>query len=233
MMEKGKSPYLLEATNISKTFTSPQRVALLQQINLSLRYQESIAIMGASGEGKTTLLHILGTLEKYDCGQIKIHGESYLPQQIPSLRNATFGFIFQNGNLLEDFSALENVLMPARISRKKNLKAYRKRANELLQKVGLEKRAHFPIRVLSGGERQRVAIARAFCMDPDLLLADEPSGNLDHHNSEIVHELLVNFVQQEKKSLLCVTHDESLASLCDKIYELNEGNLHEKNGMKS
>jgi lipoprotein-releasing system ATP-binding protein len=222
--QQGKK-YLLEAIQISKSFLYPERVDLFQNLNFSCGYQESIAITGPSGEGKTTLLHILGTLEKKDSGEIKIHSKSISSQDCFSLRNSTFGFVFQNGNLLEDFSALENVIMPARIARTKDLLFYKKRAVDLLLKVGLEKRVHFPIKVLSGGERQRVAIARAFCMDPDLILADEPSGNLDHHNSHLVHKLLIDFVKEEKKSLICVTHNQNLAFLCDKVFELNEGKL--------
>ena len=208
----------LEARKISKTFKKPQRVEVLKDISLVVQPKSSVAIMGASGEGKSTLLHILGTLEKPTTGSVSIEGET---RPSPELRNQKVGFIFQAFNLLEDFTVLQNVLMPAIIGGRDAMA----RALYLLERVGLLKRAHFPVRLLSGGEKQRVAIARALVNDPNFILADEPSGNLDHTTSEIIHKLLLACVREEGKSLIVVTHDIELARLCDVTYYLINGEL--------
>jgi len=213
---------VLIARNLFKSFRFPQKVEILSGVSLELSAGESIAICGRSGEGKTTLLHILGALEEPDSGQIEIAGQPYSTSNCAQLRNLSIGFIFQAFNLLEDFTLLENVLMPARIARRKVDRTY---GLELLKKVGLESRADFPAKLLSGGEKQRAALARALCNNPDLILADEPSGNLDRSNASQIGELLFSLVKQEKKSLILVTHDESLAKLCDKQYLLREGKL--------
>lgn len=218
---------ILSAKNIKKVFTYPQEVAILKGISLDLYPAESIAIIGASGEGKSTLLHILGTLEAPTVGELLIAGESVALKPPPFLRNRHIGFIFQNFNLLEDSTVLQNVLMPALISGqavRKNSEAYN-RANELLIKVGLENRMHFPTKLLSGGEKQRTAIARALCNDPKILLADEPSGNLDYETSSQIHALLIHSVKELKKGLIVVTHDLTLASLCDRRLILCDGYL--------
>ena len=139
------------------------------------------------------------------------------------LRNKHIGFIFQSFNLLEDFTVLENVLMPARIARDPKPLSY---GLELLEQVSMLKRAHYPVSVLSGGEKQRVAIARALCNDPDIILADEISGNLDHANATAVGNLLIKLVKEKDKGLILVTHDSSLADLCKKTYTLKDGTLH-------
>lgn len=213
---------ILQAKNLSKSFHFPVNTPLFSNVSLLLNAGESIAITGKSGSGKTTLLHILGTLEEPDSGEICIANTLFSRFNGPKIRNSHIGFIFQSYNLLEDFTALENVLMPARIARKTISKAY---GLHLLEQVGLVDRADFPSKLLSGGERQRVAIARALCNDPDLILADEPTGNLDQANSEAIGELLLNLVDTKKKSLILVTHDETLASLCQKKYSLAGGSL--------
>lgn len=213
---------ILEAKHIRKSFYSPKKVDLFSDISLSLPAGKSMAICGRSGEGKTTLLHIFGTLEEPDSGSIEIGGVRSTPANAALLRNRHIGFIFQSYNLLEDFTALENVLMPARIAR---LPFDRKKGLELLAKAGLEERAHFPTKFLSGGEKQRVAIVRALCNHPDLILADEPSGNLDQENATKIGSLLLQLVKEEKKSLILVTHDQNLASLCDETYLLSAGRL--------
>src|SRR5579885_2914386 len=170
---------LLKAKGLSKTYSSPTLVEVLKNITLEVEQGEAIAIMGKSGEGKSTLLHILGTLEKPSDGEIEICGKKVSHFPLAPLRNQHIGFIFQSFNLLEDYTALENVLMPAKIGRKAthpNSEAYQRGLN-LLERVGLSPRAHFLTKLLSGGEKQRVAIARALCNDPDLIFADEPSGN--------------------------------------------------------
>lgn len=215
---------ILRANNLSKSFRHPQKVAVLNDVSLQAERGESIAITGRSGEGKTTLLHILGTLEEPDSGTLLIAGVEAAPKQSPLLRNRHIGFIFQSYNLLEDFTALENVLMPARIARSPLDTA---RALELLDQVGLADRARFPAKLLSGGERQRVAIARALINDPSLILADEPSGNLDQANAEAIADLLFSLVQKQNKTLIIATHDPALAARSDKRYILASGHLTE------
>ncbi|PIS02954.1 MAG: ABC transporter ATP-binding protein [Chlamydiae bacterium CG10_big_fil_rev_8_21_14_0_10_42_34] len=206
---------ILKARNLIKTYP---KVKVLSDISLSVALGDTIAICGRSGEGKTTLLHILGGLEEPDKGEIEIGGHRLTRSNCPHIRNTQIGFIFQAYNLLEDFTALENVLMPAKIARKATT---RQKGLDLLSLVGLEDRADFPAKLLSGGERQRVAIARALCNDPNLILADEPTGNLDRANAKKIGELLISL----KKSLILVTHDPDLSALCQKQYVLKEGNL--------
>ncbi|MCH9625331.1 MAG: Lipoprotein-releasing system ATP-binding protein LolD [Chlamydiales bacterium] len=220
---------ILSAKKICKTFNSPYEVEVLKNINLDLFPSQSIAIMGASGEGKSTLLQILGTLEEPSSGDLLVSGKSVLKTSPSSLRNQHIGFVFQAFNLLDDYSVLQNILMPALIGGKpihKHSVAY-KHAMDLLKRVGLEKRIDFPTKLLSGGEKQRASLARALCNNPDILLADEPSGNLDHETSQHIHDLLFSFVKDFKKSLIVVTHDDALASLCDRKLILSSGNLIE------
>ncbi len=218
---------VLVAEKIRKTFTRPSKVEVIKDVSLSLQLGKSLALMGSSGEGKSTLLQILGTLEAPDSGTLIIAGKEAISNPLPRLRNQHIGFIFQSFNLLESYSALQNVLMPALIANKaigKGSDAYR-RAVELLEKVGLAERAHFTTRLLSGGEKQRVAIARALCNDPEIILADEPSGNLDHQTSQIIHELLMHCCHDLNKALVIVTHDRELAALCDETVQLSKGIL--------
>lgn len=213
---------ILVAKNLKKTYRYPQPVEVLSDVSLSLERGESIAICGRSGEGKSTLLHILGTLESPDSGTLEIEGSFCTHSLATTIRRRSIGFVFQSFNLLEDFTALDNVLMPAKILRRTTS---RKEGLELLASVGLIHRADFPVKLLSGGERQRVAIARALCNDPCLILADEPSGNLDAENAQAVGDLLLSLVRERNKSLILTTHDSRLASLCGKTYHLNRGQL--------
>ncbi|NGX55391.1 MAG: Lipoprotein-releasing system ATP-binding protein LolD [Chlamydiae bacterium] len=218
---------ILQAKKICKCFTRPTRVDVLKDVSLELYPGQSVAIMGASGEGKSTLLHILGTLEAPDSGDLLIAGISAAHNPTPLLRNRHIGFIFQGYNLLENYTTIQNILMPALISGKpihKGTPAYQ-RALELLGKVDLEDRAEFSTKLLSGGEKQRVAIARALCNDPGIILADEPSGNLDHQTSKMIHDLLLHCCKDLSKALIVVTHDRELASLCDKTVQLCNGEI--------
>lgn len=219
--------YLLEAQNISKSFYHPKIVQILKEISFQISAGESVAIIGRSGEGKSTLLQILGTLEDSCGGSLYIEGEKVTPSNRTRLRNTKIGFVFQSFHLLEDYTALENILMPARIARQQTGKgsAAEERAFSLLKKVGLMDRAHFHTKLLSGGEKQRVALARAMCNDPSLILADEPSGNLDSQTAQLIHEFLINFALHPSKALLLVTHDRELAGLCSRQYELRNGIL--------
>lgn len=220
--------FILQGKGLHKTFFHPARVTILKNLDLEVQHGETVAIMGRSGEGKSTLLQILGTLESPCSGELTIDGELVTAFNRNGIRNRKLAFIFQSFHLLEDYTALENVLMPARIGRQATAAgthAY-ERACSLLEHVGLAERMKFNTKLLSGGEKQRVAIARALCNDPDLILADEPSGNLDRHTAHHIHELLLNFAAVNRKTLIVVTHDPQLAQLCHTRYQLSEGTLH-------
>lgn len=213
---------ILSAKHLSKSFFSPEPLSVLSDISLEANAGETIAICGRSGEGKTTLLHILGALEKPDSGELWIENTLATSQNGPKLRRKHLGFIFQSYNLLEDFTALENVLMPSRIAREP---LSPQKGLRLLEEVNLSERAHFPAKLLSGGERQRVAIARALCNDPSILLADEPTGNLDNANAKQIGDLLLSCAKEHKKTLILVTHDQDLSALCSRRYILQGGRL--------
>lgn len=219
---------LLKADQINKQFNIPTDVNVLNDISLLLHAGESIAIMGASGEGKSTLLQILGTLEAPTKGCIEILGKKVNNHSACSIRNKHIGFVFQGYNLLADYTALQNVLMPALIAGEETTKHSSSyyRAIQLLDHVGLKDRAHFQTKLLSGGEKQRVAIARALCNDPEILFADEPSGNLDHATSSAIHSLLLDCSEKYEKGLIIVTHDQDLANLCNVKLTLKEGKLY-------
>lgn len=214
---------ILRARNIRKRFNSD----LLCGIDLDIHPGEAVAIVGASGEGKSTLLHILATLEPATEGMLEIGGQSVHPANAPLIRNEKVGILFQAYHLLEEESALTNVLMPAWIGRYRSQppQTAKERARQLLERVGLGHRLDAPVKLLSGGEKQRVALARALCNKPLLLMADEPTGNLDHATSVQIHQLLLEGVRQDKHGLLVVTHDMELASLCDRIFQLRNGKL--------
>lgn len=216
---------VLKAKKISKYYDQPVQIEVLKDISLDVYEGQTLAITGKSGEGKSTLLHILSTLEKPSSGTLEICGMKPTHKNVSSLRNSHIGFIFQSFNLLENYTVLENVLMPAKIGRQDispKSPAYLN-ALALIEEVGLSDRLHFPAKVLSGGEKQRASIARALCNDPALIFADEPSGNLDHTHSSIIHNLLLESAKKRGKALIIVTHDQELASLCDTTYHLIEG----------
>ena len=217
-----KKKAILVAEDLKKSFYEPTRCDILRGISLTVQSGETIAIMGPSGVGKSTLLHILGTLDAPTGGSLHIAGKNALGDEASLIRNRHLGFVFQNYNLLDEYSLLDNVLMPAKIARQGGQE---KRARELLKEVGLDARADHLAKQLSGGEKQRAAIARALCNDPDLILADEPSGNLDDANSERIHELLIASAKSRSKGLIVVTHNHSLTKACDFIYTLHEGKL--------
>jgi lipoprotein-releasing system ATP-binding protein len=221
---------LLQAELITKSFFYPTKLELLKGISIALFAGTSTAIIGKSGEGKTTLLHILGTLDASSTGSLTVLGQSVKGRDWEALRNQHFGFIFQSFHLLLESTALDNVLMPLWIARLNTSPAsiHYQRALSLLDKVGLTKQRHQLARTLSGGERQRLGIARALVRNPEILFADEPTGNLDHHTAEITHELLLNTAQQEGKALLLVTHSLELAKKCDRRFILNDGKLFQE-----
>jgi lipoprotein-releasing system ATP-binding protein len=218
---------VLQAKGIFKSFYNPLAIPILKNLDLSVNLGETVAIKGRSGQGKSTLLQILGTLDTPCSGSLTILNEHVSFFNKSKIRNQCLGFIFQSFHLLDDYTALENVLMPAKIARQPTnpqSKAY-KRALDLLDSVGLSKRAHFNTKLLSGGEKQRVSIARALCNDPNIIFADEPSGNLDKETAALIHDLLIRFAKKQNKTLIVVTHDDNLANLTDTRYVLQDGLL--------
>jgi lipoprotein-releasing system ATP-binding protein len=186
-----------------------------------------VAIIGASGAGKSTLLHLLGALDRPTAGQVMIDGrplDGMGDDEVSRLRNRTVGFVFQFHHLLREFTALENVMMPLRIAGTPDAAA-RARALALLGRVGLSGRVHHRPSELSGGEQQRTAVARALATDPAVLLADEPSGNLDHHNSELLHDLFTQLSRELEIAMVVVTHNRSLAARADRVLQLEDGRL--------
>ena len=219
---------LLEVRGLCKTYhTGPNRVEVLTGIDLDLEQGTTVALVGASGAGKSTLLHLLGALDRPSGGTVLFHGEDLFKKgdrDLASFRNRCIGFVFQFHHLLPEFTALENVMMPALIARVAKGEA-RSRAEELLTDVGLAHRLTHRPGELSGGEQQRVAMARALALSPELLLADEPTGNLDMKTSEGVHALLGELQQKWGLTLVVVTHNEQLASAMGRVVRLADGKL--------
>ena len=222
---------VLEAHDLHKTYIGGDggTINVLSGVDLSVSAREMVAIVGASGAGKSTLLHALGALEKPTKGYVVIGGEpinGLNEEQLAALRNRSVGFVFQFHHLLREFTALENVMMPLRISGRDVAHA-RSRAEELLSRVGLSGRMHHLPSQLSGGEQQRTAVARALAMDPKVVLADEPSGNLDLANGEMLHELLTVVVNDLEIGMVVVTHNRSLAARAGRVLLLEGGRLSE------
>jgi lipoprotein-releasing system ATP-binding protein len=218
----------LDVVGLSKCYVvGTEPLTVLRDLDLSVMRGEMVAIVGASGVGKSTLLHVLGGLDRRDAGTIRVGSADYTQmsdQQIVAFRNRHIGFVFQFHHLLPEFSALENTEMPMRIARIAPADA-RPRASALLARVGLgERLAHRP-GMLSGGEQQRVAIARALVMHPDLLLADEPTGDLDEHTAETLHALLHDMHRAHDLTSVIATHNLRLARICDRVLTLEDGRL--------
>ncbi len=208
--------------DIKKSFG---QLEVLKGINLTIEDSKIVSIVGASGAGKTTLLQIAGTLLKADSGEVNIGGvdaSRLSGKKLAEFRNKNIGFVFQFHHLLPEFTALENVCIPALIGGK-NQKETEKRALELLKFLNLSERVSHKPKELSGGEQQRVAIARSLINDPEVIFADEPSGNLDSKNREELHTLLFNLRDTFKKTFVIVTHDENFAAMSDRIIKIKDG----------
>jgi lipoprotein-releasing system ATP-binding protein len=221
---------LLDATAVEKTYVAgTARLQVLRGLDLAVEKGEMVAIVGASGVGKSTLLHVLGGLDAIDRGAVRIAGEELArmkPDALTAFRNRHVGFVFQFHHLLPEFTALENAGMPMRIARRPASER-EARAMAMLDRVGLAGRITHNPGMLSGGEQQRVAIARALVMEPSLLLADEPTGDLDEHTAESLHELLREMHRERGLTSVIATHNPRLAAACDRVLRLEEGTLRE------
>jgi lipoprotein-releasing system ATP-binding protein len=218
----------IHAVGISKIFNNgPQRVELFRDLELTVARGEMVAVVGASGVGKSTLLHILGTLDRPTAGKVLFGGNDvflWSDTKLAEFRNRHIGFVFQFHYLLPEFTALENVMMPGLIAGLPK-KEIRSRAEDLLEKLQLAHRRHHRPAELSGGEQQRVAIARALVLGPSLLLADEPTGNLDTRTARRFHELLVALNNDLGLTMVVVTHNQELAAIMHRTLQLSDGQL--------
>ena len=229
-----ESGVALAAQGVTKSFTiGARKLEILHGIDLQLRAGERLALVGSSGAGKSTLLHCLGLLERPDTGLVRLQELSAWELDLGAraqLRNQRIGFVFQFYHLLSELTALENVLLPAMIAHSRlaftaKKREHRERATALLERFGLAERlTHRPAQ-LSGGERQRVAMARALYLDPPILLADEPTGNLDSATGAAVLELLLEEQQRRRLSMILVTHDEKIAARCERVIQMKDGRI--------
>ena len=228
---------ILEAQGLRKVYRGGDGnpIEVLSGVDLSVSRGEFVAIVGASGSGKSTLLHLLGALDSPSGGTVRLGGQSYAeesPETLAAIRNRKLGFVFQFHHLLREFTALENVMMPLLIAGEDDGRA-RSRAEELLASVGLAGRMSHRPSQLSGGEQQRAAVARALVADPLVVLADEPSGNLDNANSERLHQLFAHLSREFETALVVVTHNRSLAARADRVLSLEDGCLVPLSGVES
>ena len=224
---------VLEAIDLTKTFVGGDGglLTVLDGVSLQVERGEMVAIVGASGAGKSTLLHLLGALDRPTRGRVTIGGvalDALEDETLAATRNRSVGFVFQFHHLLREFSAVENVMIPLRIAGWDDGRA-RRRASDLLERVGLGARMTHRPGELSGGEQQRTAVARALAIDPAIVLADEPSGNLDHANAERLHDLFDELSRDLEIAMVIVTHNRSLASRADRVLLLEDGRLVESN----
>ncbi len=213
---------MLVAKGIHKKYGS---LEVLRGVDLQIEAGEIVSIVGSSGAGKSTLLHILGSLDKADSGSVQISNRTLghlSASQLAAFRNEHIGFIFQFHHLLPEFTALENVCIPAWIANK-NKKAAIQRATRLLEQLGLKERLSNKPNELSGGEQQRVAVARALMNEPAIIMADEPTGNLDSENAKELHQLFTDLRREFKQTFLIVTHNEELAAMSDRIITMKDG----------
>ena len=216
---------MIELKNVSKTYkTKMEELNILKNINFKFNNGDFVSIQGKSGSGKTTLLNILGLLDIKSEGELYINSEKIEKQDLTKLRSENIGFVFQFHYLLNEFTALENVMIPALNKKNANKKEIEKRAKELLEMVGLSARLNHKPNELSGGEKQRVLIARAMINSPELILADEPTGNLDYETSQLINNIFVE-LNKKGQGIIIVTHSQELANLADYKYILKNGAL--------
>ncbi len=225
------SPAIIEVRNITKEvkLNREQKLTILNGVNFRVNQGEMVAIVGASGSGKTTMLGLIGGLDVPTTGQVFINGQDISKlkeKQLAQVRNRTIGFVFQFFNLVPTLTAVENVMLPIQFDKRQQFKP-EERAKELLELVGLGHRLNNRPGQLSGGEQQRVAIARALANQPALLLADEPTGNLDSHRSDEILQLLTDLRQRLGLTVCIVTHDPKIAALCDRRVTMSDGVLYE------
>jgi len=223
---------ILRTRNIIKSYQNTKKVKLevLRSVDIEIESNKISVIVGASGAGKSTLLHIMGGLDRPDSGEVFFNDQNLFQltdDKLARFRNKNIGFVFQFHHLLPEFTALENVSIPQMIMGK-SLNTASQKAAELLEAVGMQERINHKPAELSGGEQQRVAVARALANDPDIILADEPTGNLDSENSEAVHQILINLRDQMGKTFVIVTHNTGLVNLADKVYEMKDGKILSK-----
>lgn len=224
---------LIKLNNIKKVYGETVKTTVLKGIDLEIEEGSFNAIIGQSGSGKSTLLNIIGTLDNASEGEVIIKGvntKDISKKSLASLRNKEIGFVFQFHHLLPEFTAIENVMMPALIEGKGKRKEIRKRAEMLLEKVGLIEIKNNKVSNMSGGQQQRVAIARALMNNPGLLLADEPTGNLDSDTTIEIYNLLRNINKEFGTTFLIITHDDRVASLADRIIEVDSGRIVKDEG---
>lgn len=224
---------ILELKNINKTYKgTSETLHILKDLDLVINEGEFVSIIGKSGSGKSTLLNVIGLLDSIDEGEIYIHGEKVdrtNHQKIDLLKNRDIGFVFQFHYLLPEFTALENVMLPALLNNFNDKKNIEEKAKKILDSVGLKERYSHKPNQLSGGEKQRVAIARALINDPKIILADEPTGNLDEETSNEIHNLFRKINRENNQTIIVVTHSRELANITDKRYSVKNGKLFLEN----
>ena len=218
----------LSVANISKYFYEPTTFQVLKDISFEVKRGEFLSLVGKSGSGKSTLLYVLSTMDTdyegdLNIGDLKLTGRSQ--NELAAYRNAHIGFVFQFHYLLPDFSVLDNVMLPALKLRKKSKEEIREMAYNNLQMLGLEDQAMKPANKLSGGQQQRVAIARALINEPNIIMGDEPTGNLDSKNTEIVFDIFRSLAEERGQTIISVTHDEEFADNTDRVIELEDGKI--------
>ena len=220
---------VISLSGINKIYGSEIKTQVLYDINLDIRAQSFSSIIGASGSGKSTLLNIISTLDRPTSGSVVINGiqtTKMTKADLAKLRNETIGFVFQFHYLLPEFTALENVLMPARIRDGKVTKDTLDRARELLKLMGIEKVANNNTSKMSGGQQQRTSIARSLINNPRIILADEPTGNLDSESTEVVYDIMRDINERYKTTFLIITHDRRIAQKADRVIEIKDGRIH-------
>jgi len=220
---------ILKAENLIKSYqtTKKNKLEVLKSVSVEIETNKISVIIGASGAGKSTLLHLLGGLDRPDSGKVFYNGTEIFKlsdDKLVKFRREKVGFVFQFHHLLPEFSAIENTAIPLMIKGDSLQKAI-KQAEELIQLVGLKERKNHKPAELSGGEQQRVAVARALANNPDIIFADEPTGNLDSDNSELVNQLILDLKNNHGKTLLIVTHNKELMKLADKVFEMKDGKI--------